>query len=271
MDYCRDKVDERNIPYELICKLWWVNNELPKSYILNDGFILNQDILEKYYYACVFFWESNNINEIYNKFWIRRIITNWKDLADEAISKWVLDIKQGAFLIDWPKIAKDMGLINWFAIVSALEEIKHSIVNFWPISVWSNSIDWKETLTNNNIAVAWSSYGHKFIIVWYDDEKELLICENSFWKNYNDNWRFYLKYSDLWLLFNTKTVNFINNDKFEMINFYIDKAKTLWYKDFTETYIIWKPDWIPKMLATLSAQIVFLKKLNKQELLELIK
>lgn len=266
-----DKQDERNIPYEFIAKIWVINNDLPSSYILRDESVLNQNIAEKYYYACVFFGEANNINEIYNKFGINRVITKWVDLADEAIDEWVLDIKKGANLIDWPKLAKKMNLINWFASINWLDEIKQALVNHWPVSVWSNLIDWEETQTNNNIVAKGWSYWHKFIIVWYDDTQKLLICENSYWKELFYKWRFYLRYDDLNLLFNTKTVNFINNDIMELINFYITKAKELWYKEFTENYIINKPDWIPKAIATLSAQIVFLKKVDKEKLLELIK
>lgn len=260
---CFDIKDDRYIPYEIIMKLWSNNGALPSSFEYDDWRVVNQNLNPKYYYACVFFGEANWINEILNFKWMPFSVEG-EEIADEAIKQWKLDITQGALLIDGPKVSLSLWLINWYANITTIEEAKHGLINQGPIAVWSNSIDWDITL-ENWIVTKWKSYWHKVIIVWYNEE--WFLCENSYW----DNKRFLLKYEDFDLLFYTKTVNFINDDRFNLINYYINEAKKMWYKDFLDWYVFNKPDWIPKMLWMLASQIVFLKKVNNKELLKLIK
>lgn len=267
--WAADKVESTLVPYELV---WW-DIVLPIRYIYSDWLVNHQWLDDNTKYCCVFFWEANSINEIRNKLKLLKPLgeVKWEHISNYAERIWRLDRKSWALLIDWPKTSKDLGLIDWYAQCNTIDDVKKALVEQWPIWVWSNKIDWKYTMNSPYIVREWKSYWHKFIIVWYDDEKRYFICENSYWKELFDNWRFYLKYENFNLLFNTKTANFINDNRFKLLDEYLKLTKSMSYKKFYEVYIKGENNNLKLWLKKLAAQIRYIKKINSKELLELIK
>lgn len=260
-----DKEDNLSIDYELFA---WSEVELPKKYVLNNDRTQHQGITEETAYMCTAFANTEWANEILYKRWNNKS-HKWITLGRYMVEKWLLDIKSGAYIIDAVKCAKDIWIINGYTTIKTIQQIKESIYKDRPIVVWSNQINRKETQISPFIATRKSSYWHAFVIVWYDDERWVLICENSY-GNMFDKWRFYIKYDDFDILYFSKFSIFINDDNFTKLNYLKEELKRFWYKDFYDLYIKWKT-WTDRMLWELAYQLVILKKVNNKELLKLLK
>jgi len=196
-----DKTDERDYVYEDIFLLW---GTLPSMKIIDrEDDYQNQSLEDITKYMCVFYNTTHWIN-ILNKIEWSKTFQDGKALWLEAIDKWLLDPKNWAYIVNWPKLLKQKGLIKWYALIHTLDEIRHSIDNNRPVSTWSNKIDWRAWLKIPYILSEWPSYWHAFLIIWYDDASQLLVIKNSYWDWKFDNGKNYLKYSDIWLLFNSK-------------------------------------------------------------------
>ena len=219
-NYALDKIDEMD--YSIKTLLWTVEN-LPSKIIISDDEIQNQRYTDPYW--CVFFtWSSitNTMNYIANE--SERI--SWTDLCKIAIEKDLLDPEKGAYIVSSPKLLKELWYITAYWLCRNLEDIKISLFNKKPVQTGSNLIDWIKTKANNNIAVRGSSYWHSFFICGYDDEKEVLICENSYWEESYDNWYFYINYSDIDLLFLSK---YVMTDTQEEVKSDYEKFLDRWY------------------------------------------
>jgi len=195
---CFDRPDERNIQYwEVIWAIW----DLPKEFYIDDWVIQDQD--EDWYpYGCVFFSDSQGSN-IMNFLEGSDIRSSGKWMCEKAIELGKLDIKAGAYIVDWPKVWTIMGYLNWYAIIDTLELIKHSISNNRPVQCGSNKIGWSLATKENNWTV-WpkDSYWHSIILNGYSDITKQFRIKQSYKKW--DNWHQYLNYSDIWLLFPSK-------------------------------------------------------------------
>jgi len=203
VNWALDKSDERDYKYSDVFE-WVVWAILPTWKIIDLWTdYQNQSLEEITKYMCVFYNTAHWTN-ILNIIEWSEVFSKWKDLWLEAIDKWLLNPKSWAYIVNWPKLLKSKGLIKWYTLIHTLEEIKHSIAQNKPVSTWSNKINWRAWLKAPYILSEWPSYWHAFLIIWYDDDKELLTIKNSYWKWKFDNWKNYLKYSDIWLLFNSK-------------------------------------------------------------------
>jgi hypothetical protein len=228
VNWAIDSQDERNYNYwEMVWTIW----DLPISKIIDDWVYQNQWLYKETAYFCVAYSHSHwsNIENSIEWSWDR---ITWLALGREMVKKWLLDTKVWAYIIDWAKTLKDLKFISWFAQISTIDEIKHSIFNNRPVTTGSNTINWKETVNNNNIAVRWNSYWHAFLIIGYNDETKLLICKNSYWTEKFDKGRFYIKYEDFDLLYNSKfslidqqDQSILNYKKKIMENLTLDSAK----------------------------------------------
>lgn len=229
----RDRVDLRNYQYEIF--MWW--EELPKSHIMQDNLLTNQWLSNLTAYWCVAYSTTNWVNEINHI--LKANLKNPLTLFNKMVELWRLDIKVWAWVIDWPKTAKELKWISSYATVKWLEEIKHSLYKNRPLVVWTNKGNWTTSRTNPYILEVWTWYWHRFLLVWYDDDTQLLTCENSYWEWRSDNGRFYIKYEDIeTILFKTR-VSLINDelDTVALINKERLKAKELWYKAYTAEMI----------------------------------
>lgn len=215
---CIDNYDERDYPYEDIA---WAEIILPKKYICETGYWQNQKA-DWYIYWCVYYSWAEASNFVTKK----RLL--WKDFIKNSKTRkeWV-----GDKISNWTKLLLELWIISWYWQVGTLLSVKQSIFNNRPILTWSNTIDWKATKLNKNIAVRWTWYWHAFHIIWYDDDKKLLICKNSYWPDYMDKWNFYIKYEDFDLLYNTRhslieNKELLNNYKAKIMeNITLERAK----------------------------------------------
>jgi len=204
-DFALDKSDERDYKYDDVFPEEIAGIILPKKKVIDlKTDYQNQALEEITKYMCVFYNTAHGTNILNDIEWSLKETIKWKELWLEAIDLWLLDPNAWTYIVSWPKLLKRKWLISWYVKVNWLQEIKQSIYNNRPISVWTNNINWKETKKVPYIAIWGQSYWHAFLIIWYDDEKELFYCKNSYWKETFDNWINYLKYSDLWLLFPSK-------------------------------------------------------------------
>jgi len=195
-----NKIDDRDYKVEIL--LWW-KVKLPVRYILRDDEIQNQALTNPY--GCVFYtWSSisNTMNYIAKE--DTRI--SWDELCKMAINKWLLNPTRGAFISSSPELLQELWYIKTYWNCRTLEEVKLAIYNKKPVQTWSNRINRDKTKENNNRAVEWWSYGHSFFICWYSDTEELLVCENSYWKDSYKLWYFFIKYEDYDLLFQSKYI-----------------------------------------------------------------
>jgi len=197
-----DSSDGRDYKYSDIFEVVWSIENKTKIIDRIDDY-QNQWLEEITKYMCVFYNSTHWTNILNNIEW-SDVFQNAKELWLEAIDKKLLNPKSWAYVVNWPKLLKQKWLIKWYALIHTLDEIKHSIDNNRPVSTWSNRIDWKYGLKAPYILREWASYWHAFLIIWYDDNKQVLIIKNSYWKWIFDEWKNYLKYKDLYLLFHSK-------------------------------------------------------------------
>lgn len=188
-------IDERNYKY---WDIYWNIDAwtLPSNYFINDNEFQNQ--ADWYPYWCVFFSQSMAENEMNFIEWSKERSTWWQ-LCDYALSKWLFNPESGAMIISWPKVWVALWFLSWYAEISTLDEIKHSIANNRPVQCGSNKLNFSKIILEEK---AW--YWHSVHIVWYDDDKQLLKIKESYWKGRWDWWYQYLRYSDIWLLYPTK-------------------------------------------------------------------
>ncbi len=250
-NYALDLVDERDYQVEEL--LGKVEN-LPNKIFLADDEIQNQRYKDPY--GCVFYTWSSISNTMNYLAWEPERISGHR-LSQIAIQKWLLNPEKGAYIISSPKLLKELGYITWFARCRSLQDIKLSLYHKKPVQTGSNTISWSKTKKNNNIAVKGSSYGHSFFICWYDDEKELLKCENSYWPEEYDHWYFYIKYSDLNLLYLSK---YVMTDKPNAETLYKEKIKANIDLELAKKgFELWLWNWLnPKQSASRQEVIVMI-------------
>jgi len=233
INYWKDTLvpDDRDYTCEM---LFGYAEELPSYVLLSNNEIQNQRYEDPY--GCVFYSSSDSSNTMnfFEKSWIK--ITG-HELCKIAIEKWVLDVNAWAYWEDWPKLLRELWYISYYGRCRSLEDIKLSLHNKRPVVTGSNTIDWNKSLQNNFTAIYGLNYGHFFTIMWYDDSKQRLICENSYWKDEWDNGYFYINYSDYSLLYNSKfTMNDTLNPNVIRDAITIEDAKLFfdrWYTSWT--------------------------------------
>ena len=190
--FARDLPDERDYNYD---EIFGAEQKLPWKHIIDDEDYQDQSLEEITKYMCVFYSSSHGSN-IQNYIELSDDYIEGKELGLIALDKWLLDPKAWAYIQSWPKLLRDLGYIDGWAKVNTIVEIKHSIYNDRPRVVWSNKIDWGTASVYPFIAKEGNSYGHAFTIIGYDDNKELLICKNSYGTEKFDNGLFYIDYFD---------------------------------------------------------------------------
>jgi hypothetical protein len=128
------------------------------------------------------------------------------------------------------------------------QECEENLIKWRTIVTGSKKIDRKKTKTSaGNIAVIGTWAAHLVVIVWYDRNKELLRCMNSYWPNYMDNGFFYVKYSDIpslysmYALLDKKDLRTIN--QWRMKIFANQRAKKMWGKVYWYNPSNWRLEW----------------------------
>ena len=180
-----DIPDDRDYRYELV---FWVQGNYPKKYLMDKWIYQNQWLEKITKYMCVFYSTAHGNNEQNIIEWSETRI-DWKVFWLLAEEKKLLNTKSGTLLKNWPAFAKTLKYTSWYSLVLELNEIKDSLVNNRPIVVWTNKANWSKTKKIPFILQKGTSYGHAFVIIWFDDDYNwgCLICKNSYGKDYQDN------------------------------------------------------------------------------------
>lgn len=225
-----DVIDERNYNYD---EVFWTQKEYPSKFIMDQWEYQNQWIEDITKYMCVYYstWHWNNEQNIIEWSWVKINCKNFWLLASENN---LLDLNAWTKLQNWPDFGIELKYISWYTKVRSLNDIKDSIINKRPIVIGTNKGNWKDAKKTPFILTLGDSYGHAFVIIWYDDNYMwgCIICKNSYWNDWWDNWKFYIKYSDFKeILFYSKysltdEINPIINYKQQIMdNINIEKAK----------------------------------------------
>lgn len=230
---CIDTPDERNIMYSDIVG---AIQQIPSEYLIDDGDIQDQN-KAWYPYGCVFFSDSQWSN-IENFLEWSKVRSTGKELCDYAFSIGKFNPKSWAAIIDWPKVGTKLWYLDGYAIVSTLDEIKHSIANNRPVQCGANKIDWLSANESNDFTVsAWSGSAHSIILNGYSDSRKQVRIKQSY--NRWDKGHQWLNYSDIDLLYPSrfslidKTDPLITNyKKTIMDNISIEEAKTAYTNGF---------------------------------------
>lgn len=184
-DYCLDNPDLRNFSYNEIA---WANINLPTSYIIDDTTDYQNQGLEKVtQYMCTAFATTHGVNILNNieNLWEEDYIA--KDFWLKMVDLWRLNVETGAYIIDWPKTAKELWRIAWYFQVYTIEDVKKAIYEWHPVVTWSNKLAW------DDVCYAKENYGHCILIIGYNEK--WLIIKQSYWKNKRANWTNLLPYN----------------------------------------------------------------------------
>lgn len=200
---CYDIQDERDYQYsDVFPLLGWVR---PEKVLLDNVEYENQWLEKVTKMMCVYYSTAHWSNEENFQEWSDVRIA-WKSLWLIAFDLGRLDLEKGALVSNGPRTARDEWLISGWVKVKTVDEIKDSLINKRPIVVWSNKINWS-TWYNSPYVLWWNKWsGHAVLIIWYDDNYEwgCFVIKNSYGDERFDSGKMYLKYENLWLLFNSK-------------------------------------------------------------------
>jgi hypothetical protein len=209
---CYDIPDERD--YQASEILW--NNNI-KDFVLNDDWEIQNQYTAWYPMGCVFFSTSMhdnwlNFRDNFNE------RSKWWYLCDYALSKWLWDENEWAYLSSWSIIAKDLWLIDWYMTCNSYKDMIKSLWEWFCIHTWSNKINWGELRkTSDFIAKEWVWEWHAFHCIGYNFTWEIKQVKNKTipWgvfifkdsSNWFDKWFFYIKIEDVEnILFRTKHI-----------------------------------------------------------------
>ncbi len=206
-----DEIDERNYQYSEIA-----GTTILPDFILNDDWDIQDQYKAGYNMGCVYFATSMNDNQLNQSDWISER-SKWWELCDKSKTR---SRENWDLIINGPKLAKELKLIDWYFQLKNVSETMASLVNGLNIHCGSNTINWRETNKAPYIANISSGSWHCFHIIGYNKwneveykwrkiPKDVFICKDSSFMF--DNWFFYIRIEDFEkALFFTK-LNFINN------------------------------------------------------------
>lgn len=220
--------DERDYDWDM---LWITIWDLPDVIINNDEIIQDQDEAG-YPYWCVHFgssmsdnhanWQDNN-----------PVRSTWAELADKSPT---FHPQVWDYISAWPKALKQLWHIEGYFTVKGLENILLKLSEGHVLFTWSNTINWKQTYINYFTVVIWSSYGHAFQIIGYNNSNkpvqvadfpikappQTLICKNS----YKRTPYFFIKFEDIDRAMYVSKY-FFENDKDPILKYKKDIMKNL--------------------------------------------
>lgn len=204
VNWAIDSFDERDYNYRDIFMGEIIQEILDDRILLDNVEYQNQWLEDITKMMCVYYstWHWNN-EENFQEWSDIRI--NNKEFWLKAKELWRLS-DSWALISDWPRTARDLWYISWWALINTIDDIKYSLSKNRPVIVWSNKINWS-TWNNKPFVLSWPSWSwHAIAIIGYDDNYEWwsFIIKQSYWKNVYDWWKQYLKYIDFNLLYNWK-------------------------------------------------------------------
>lgn len=188
-----DELIEDSRDYELLGNA--IDPNMPKKFIFEPRKFVNQNV-DWYKMSCTAqatCEASNTIRKIKadktNNSWF----THWDYMVEQGLwwrQRW-------AYLIDAIKSAKDRWILDMYYRVRSIEQMKDVIYSYSTLIVtWSSKINRTRLKQTNYIVDKVDSwYWHAFYVLWFDDEKELIVCANSYWDKYWDKGKFYIPYN----------------------------------------------------------------------------
>lgn len=204
------KWDDRNV---LFWEVVSVAEKLPSKYFMPYPYISNQ-------------WTTPDCTA-HSQAWVVNE-NNWREASNigavpsvkliDPVELWEFWHSIGAITseggyINWAfKYLKNWNYISWYSVVGRTpDEIKQAIFRNWALVTWSNRITWSDFLPwwiAKNID---NSPWHAFRIDGWDDEKWAFRITNSWWDNWWDKGFFWVKYSDINLLFTMYAFHDVND------------------------------------------------------------
>ena len=197
-DGCTDNPDTRDYAYE---EYFWAVQGVRENVINSRTEVQNQWTQRNpsTAYACTCFGISHCINEA-------NVIADEID-STKGEDLWSIALKNGAGLNSWWSLqgALDLAMsqnhISGYTRCETLEQVIDALNRGQLVYTGSNSINFRSTAQNGNIAVRGQAYGHCFAIFGYLSKDRLLICKNSYWPEAYDKGYFYVKYDDFDVFF----------------------------------------------------------------------
>ena len=151
-------------------------------------------------YACTRYGTTHSINE--------NNAIEWSGIVADPVDEWIIALQEYGAIVDKGDSlrsallqAKDLQLIEWYAICSDSYQMKYAIASGQCLFTGTMRCDWKQT-QKTWVFTEWDWYGHAFAIIGY--LPEWLLALNSYWDKYNYKWFtgcFLIKWEDLDLLY----------------------------------------------------------------------
>jgi hypothetical protein len=149
----------------------------------------------------VAYWTTAWINEELNIVWSKwdkdpNILVKYiKNNLDSNIDKkWTI-------IENWSYWARKLWWIESYVFCKTIYDLQKALVLVWPVSSWTNKINWSKLVKNNFIAIPSSGWGHFINIVWYNTKlentiysidwkeyKDYFIVENTWWDTWWNKW-----------------------------------------------------------------------------------
>lgn len=224
--WAMDTTDVSDFKYEDLA--WNISNViLPDSIDLSLTLsqVQNQWAKSKTEMYCTAFTQShwNDVLEVDMVEWFM----NGEQIGDRMVQLNRLGPKWWAYIIDALKTNKELWFIDWYSLLKkTVAEFEHAIASGSPIATGTNRVNWRQTIANWNIVVKGSWYWHAFLIVWYDRTKRLFKVVNSYWPWFMEGGYFYLRYEDIWLLFNGNYALYTDSDEIRKLNEFKDVVES---------------------------------------------
>jgi len=192
---------------------FWSSAPLPKYVFINKTRVQNQWLKDLTAYACTCYSAVHASNDlVFKERWYEYSPEdlNWISLWWDALVNWAQ--KNSWWTLNWPlELLRQRWIITWYTVVNTLEWVKQALAGGNPICTWACNI--MRNYTYSNWIAKWDNQNniwcHAFTIHWYDDEKQMLICKNSYWSEVAKKWYFWVEYSN----FNMLWTNYVLHNK----------------------------------------------------------
>ena len=183
--------------------------DMPSKFRVQDWVFQNQ-FVDGYKMSCTAMSATSAINNSHS---IKKRAEryDWFGLFDTAVDLDLASRTKWAYTIHLIKLTKALWYILRYYQVDTVIDIKLALYKWLNVCTGSNKIDWNDCRIDWLVKGISKWSGHAFPIVWWDDEKAIwnyqwcFRCENSYWKDYMDEWGFWIPYDiAIQVLHNTK-------------------------------------------------------------------
>jgi len=203
--WARDAPSDKDLLYS---ELWGddITTELPERVFLAEGVKIYNQWAKKYTrMACGSYWLVHGTN-IHNHLNVEGSemdpYNHWGAFVNAHKKPWYDPITMGSSLQDQLNFGILQGLIKAYTRLEKTkkQEYQINLANKRCVYSGSSNIDREKTKkSKDKFAVIWPGAGHIFLICGYGPKG--LVCMNSYWPLYMDNWFFYVRREDTHALF----------------------------------------------------------------------